>query len=318
MMSSSSDGGSSNGGGEINIVDYCGKPFIVNESEPIGSGCHGKVLRGIDHRGSLVALKLIPFKTKQHSEEIVKEIEMLSSLKHPNILPYISCALVPNLKKAYIITQYVSGGSLDAIRRQFGPMPPDLLRRFLRDILNAVKYLHSKDIIHGDIKPHNVLLDSSGACKLADFGSAFKKDVESAVQGSPMFMAPEHARGNPEKTSDVWSIGVVALFLAGATVKFTVSPSDIQSFIYNLATNAKMNPIIPATMDPTISEFVQLCVQRDHTLRPKPEDLLKFLEERRKSMTTDDRRNFSLSMTLGTVDESLPRGVTPPHVPPSK
>ena len=94
-----------------------------------------------------------------------------------------------------IFLEYVSGGTLERIYKTF-PMNENLLRVYTRQILEGLEYLHVNNVIHRDIKAANILLDSQGTCKLADFGSS-KKIYGSLNQnfnsfcGTPYWMAPE-------------------------------------------------------------------------------------------------------------------------------
>ena len=89
-------------------------------------------------------------------------------LRHRNIIDFIGATWAGST--AYIFTAWASGGSLHRMLRQFGPMRDSVLRRYARQLLLAPEYMHHKGVAHRDIKPGNVLVDSNGVVKVADFG----------------------------------------------------------------------------------------------------------------------------------------------------
>jgi mitogen-activated protein kinase kinase kinase len=130
-----------------------------------------------------------------------REIELLKDLQHENIVQYL-CALNPSfficeLRKLRILflsffldsslegdflnifLEYVPGGSVTALLRNYGAFEEPLVKNFVRQILNGLLYLHERDIIHRDIKGANVLVDNKGGIKISDFG--ISKKVEDSA-----------------------------------------------------------------------------------------------------------------------------------------
>lgn len=223
----------------------------TRSSEPIGSGGFSEVYLGLGGHGMLVAMKFFLLESAKSSiAELKNEVTLLSKLSHENIVSYVSCAFTSS--HFIIIMEYVSGGSLDSLRRQFGPLPLQALKKYLFDILRGLQYLHSKGSVHCDVKPHNALLHNDGVVKLTDFGSTVNQiqgnnltmttldaqklkhlngggggiDDEPSygvahddggdglvVRGTPHYMAPEAARNKICPASDIWSVGISVMEL---------------------------------------------------------------------------------------------------------
>ncbi|RLN57519.1 hypothetical protein BBJ29_004069 [Phytophthora kernoviae] len=169
----------------------------------IGAGSYGTVYLARDEEtGCLMAVKEI--RISEESEcairEATREVELLRSLKHEHIVKYLGCHVDSEAQTLSIFTEWVPGGSLEHNRKLFGGNER-VVRRFTRQLLSGVAYLHSKSIIHQDIKPTNILVDQNGVVKIADFGSS--RLINSAttncnasgssrsLRGTPNYMAPE-------------------------------------------------------------------------------------------------------------------------------
>lgn len=203
----------------IKFVDLGGTEW-TRSSDTLGSGAYADVYRGLSSTGTLAALKCIQLRSKNVAlSSISEEIRLFSCLDHENIVQYLSVFV----SDSYLIQimEFVPGGALDCLTKNFGSLKPGSCCRFVRDILCGLSYLHSKGIVHCDIKPHNVLLAMDGQCKLSDFGSAMRRaatdgEIEDVIElrGTPGYMAPEVAKGGlPTPKSDIFSLGVTILEL---------------------------------------------------------------------------------------------------------
>jgi mitogen-activated protein kinase kinase kinase len=106
-----------------------------------------------------------------------REIELLKELQHENIVQYLDSSM----DEAYlnIFLEYVPGGSVAALLRNYGAFEESLVRTFVRQILQGLSYLHGRDIIHRDIKGANILVDNKSCVKISDFG--ISKRVEDST-----------------------------------------------------------------------------------------------------------------------------------------
>lgn len=139
----------------------------------IAKGSGGtEVYRGLHPNGRIVAIKKVMINNPSVDLKAAeRELETLATLKHPNILRYIaSCHTGPYF---YIIMEFVSGGSLTDLIRNFGPLPESAIHRYTIDSLSGLEYLHRRGIVHRDISTNNIMVTIDGECKIADFGGAF-------------------------------------------------------------------------------------------------------------------------------------------------
>jgi serine/threonine protein kinase len=116
---------------------------------------------------------------------------MLSRLRHPNIVQYYGSTIENGC--LYIFLELVKMGSLQSILKKFQVFDEVIISTYTRQILEGLEYLHSKNTIHRDIKCGNILVDSNGQVKLADFGLAkqMNKALATSFKGTPFYMAPE-------------------------------------------------------------------------------------------------------------------------------
>eukprot|EP00756_Hemistasia_phaeocysticola_P022561 Hpha_TRINITY_DN15843_c0_g1::TRINITY_DN15843_c0_g1_i1::g.187583::m.187583 len=225
-------------------------------------------------------------KAKQQEREIndlLTEISILEKLRHDNIVTYVSSAVVG--RWVVLCMEYVPGGSLDSVMRNFGGLGLSSVRRYTKEIVRGMAFLHEAGIVHRDFKPGNVLLQIDGLCKIADFGaSAELKKVTGEVVGTPLYMAPEACTGNASKASDVWGIGVTVIEMITGEVPYTFTEEDPfvpQIFMYRLGHQEEMMPAIPEPREETKDalEMASACLTRNAEERPTCETLLhcKFL-----------------------------------------
>jgi serine/threonine protein kinase len=169
------------GGG---LVDAFGKAnieqcdFRWKRGEQIGQGSFGAVYQGLNEdTGALIAIKEMQFDAGDASPiaAMKEEIILLRALDHPHIVRYLGADVRGST--LYIMAEWMSCGSLRSLIEKFGPLQESVIRRYTRQILEGLAYLHSKRIIHRDIKGANVLVDESGMVKLADFGTAKRLEV---------------------------------------------------------------------------------------------------------------------------------------------
>ena len=148
-----------------------------------------------------VAIKVLPPEASHDAKVIHRfqqEAKTAAKLDHPNIIPIYRVESEAGLN--YFVMKYVNGSSLEQ-RLEQGPLPIDLARRILRDAAMALGHAHKRGIVHRDVKPANIMLESDGRVVLTDFGISKALDGGSALTGTgniigtPHYMAPEQAKG---------------------------------------------------------------------------------------------------------------------------
>ena len=127
----------------------------------------------------------------------------------------------------FIVFEYVEGENLKQLVERIGPMPVDRVLELGIQIAEALAFAHAHDLVHRDVKPQNVLIDSAGDAKVTDFGIARSLDVErgvtqtGTVMGTSNYLSPEQAAGKPvTQATDVYSLGVVLYELLTGEVPF--------------------------------------------------------------------------------------------------
>ncbi len=182
----------------------------------IGRGGMGIVYLARDVRlDRPVALKLLPPEraaSQALRERFLAEARLAAGLAHPNIVPIHAVEEIGDF--VFFAMRYVAGETLgDRIRRE-GRLAPWDAAHLLRDVAWALAYAHAQGVVHCDIKPDNILIDREGRALVADFGIARLADADRGprrVQGTPEYLSPEQAGGEPcDARSDLYSLGAVA------------------------------------------------------------------------------------------------------------
>merc|ERR1719284_1663839 len=128
---------------------------------------------------------------------LLLEINTLKRLRHPRIVKYYGCIRQEKEDDPalLIFLEFLPSGSIKGVLSKFGPYGIGLVRKYTRQILEGLEFLHSAKIVHRDVKGANILIDTQGDAKLADFGAC--KELEQTItggieiQGSIYWMAPE-------------------------------------------------------------------------------------------------------------------------------
>ncbi|NPB02840.1 MAG: serine/threonine protein kinase [Thermotogae bacterium] len=186
--------------------------------EKIGAGGMAVVYRGEHvYLKRPVAIKVLPpevAKDRRFVERFFKEAETASKLDHPHIVKILDFGDEDGL--LYLVMQYVEGETLERILHARGKLSLEEALSVALQILPALGYAHDKGIVHRDIKPGNIMINSNGKAYLLDFGIAAMMEEEIGttsegrkVVGTPEYMAPEQFRGKADARSDIYAFGVV-------------------------------------------------------------------------------------------------------------
>jgi len=170
--------------------------------EPIGRGGMGVVFRGRDRELDRdVAIKVTAWSTDADAERLRTEARTLAALEHPGIVPVHDVARLPD-GRVYSVMMLVRGERLDVCASRL-PLP-DRLRLFDR-ICDTVSFAHSRGVVHGDLKPANIMVGAFGQVLVLDWGGG----------GTEGYMAPEQRDGAAGTRSDVYALGAILRDLAG-------------------------------------------------------------------------------------------------------
>jgi len=188
----------------------------------LGTGGYGCV-RECLHRdtGEKYAVKTIDKSKVTRFDHIRREIELLRSIEHHNIMKMVD--YYEDVDYVHIVTEIYTGGELfDEIINNTtddGCLDEDQAAKIIKSILEAVQYLHDNDIVHRDIKPENILFEDAegSSIKLIDFGLSRKHGVNDTPMttqvGTSYYMSPDVFQGKYDRSCDLWSVGVVAYVL---------------------------------------------------------------------------------------------------------
>lgn len=198
------------------------------------------------------------------------EAQAVARLSHPNIVSIYDVAFAGGVH--YLIMEYVEGGSLKEYLDQMGPLPIEESLDIFHQLLNALQHAHENNVIHRDIKPHNILLDVKHNVKVTDFGLAvtttdLTHQTNNDVMGSVYYMSPEQIKGEQvTAATDTYSAGVLLYEMLCCQRPFT-GDSAVEIARQHLRGAVtpphKINPEIPTEL----SSFVMKALRRDKQLR---------------------------------------------------
>ncbi|KAK8827705.1 hypothetical protein WA577_007252 [Blastocystis sp. JDR] len=204
--------------------------YVIQKT--LGEGSLGKVkLSENMETHEQVAIKVFDkekVKKQNMAEQIKLEISIMNKLKHPNLVNLIE--VLGCKSKIFMVLEYVPNGELFDYILKKGRLQEDEARKFFRQLITGISYMHNHNICHRDIKPENLLLDKDMNIKISDFGlSAFigedaydSSSLQHTTCGSPNYVAPEVLKdsGYNGRFSDIWSCGVVLFVMVAGYLPF--------------------------------------------------------------------------------------------------
>uniref|UniRef100_A0A8K9X3U0 Mitogen-activated protein kinase n=1 Tax=Oncorhynchus mykiss TaxID=8022 RepID=A0A8K9X3U0_ONCMY len=230
-------GGSTGGGAAVpqphsSPASEVPSPAEMEPDRPIGYGAFGVVWSVTDPRdGRKVALKKMPnvFQNLVSCKRVFRELRMLCFFKHDNVLSALDILQPPQIdcfEEIYVITELMQS-DLHKVIVSPQPLTTDHIKVFLYQILRGLKYLHSAGILHRDIKPGNLLVNSNCLLKICDFGLARVEEPDPSRHMTQevvtqYYRAPEVLMGSRHYGSaiDVWSVGCIFAELLGRRILF--------------------------------------------------------------------------------------------------
>lgn len=293
----------------------------------LGAGGMGTVYKAHDtNLDRVVALKLLAPELAadgQSDQRFLREAKTAAKLRHPNIVTVYDFAQTD--KKCYLVMDYIQGQSLEQLLKKKKVGGTWACKTMLQ-ILSAMEHAHEQDIIHRDIKPANILLDARGVAYVSDFGLAKILSGESAkisrtgmILGTPSYMAPEQAAGDPnnpvDTRSDIYSLG--AVFYEMLTGKPPLEGDTLFNILFKLANEEvvsprKINPKVPPALDKICLKALEKKKEnRYQTAREMADDIKKHLQ-------TPGDLELTASPTVKTARPDAPPRQTAIAMPPPK
>lgn len=244
----------------------------------IGSGSYGKVVlyrSSADgkhyaikafHKSHLLKLRVAPSETAM--TDVLREVLIMKVLNHPNIVNLIEVIDDPTTDHFYMVLEYVEGKWVCEGAGPPGGLGVNTARKYLRDIVSGLMYLHAHNVVHGDIKPDNLLVTSSGSVKIGDFSvsQVFEDDNDELRRspGTPVFTAPECCLGLTYhgKAADTWAVGVTLYCMVFGKYPFL---GDTLQDTYDKIVN---NPLhLPDDMNPLLRNLIEGLLCKDPVQR---------------------------------------------------
>lgn len=245
----------------------------------LGKGAFGMVYKGqLVPSGDLVAVKNVSPQDQEQRDMIEKEIEVMSALRHPNIVTLLGIQRNGE-QDLDIIMEYVPGKALDVELQRKLPLDDETMRFWTKQLVSALVYCHGRNVIHRDIKGRNILVNGN-QLKICDFGSAalLGQDVSKATEDynyTPLWTAPEILTGEYDNRVDIWSLGCVLIEMGSG--KEPWSEEEFENPFRALFTigNTDKLPRLPENISAGCRDFTLQCLNRDPGLRPDARTLLK-------------------------------------------
>ena len=222
-----------------------------------------------------VAIKLLPLAhgaSPNARERFLREARAAARLSHPHIVPVH--AVEEHGALVWFVMTYVDGETLGDRVRRAGPLPTAELMRIVQEVAWALAHAHAQGVVHRDIKPDNILLERDGGRALVtDFGIAHVGDVHQTpaaarVVGTPQYMSPEQAAGEPaDARGDLYALGVTAFFAATGRLPFEGRTAAALLVQHVTAPAPPLLPSRPA-LPPRFAAAVDRCLAKDPADRP--------------------------------------------------
>jgi eukaryotic-like serine/threonine-protein kinase len=247
--------------------------------EVIGAGAHSKVARAFDPLiGRIVAIKLFPreLASGEGRQRFVREARVVGQISHPSIIALHDMGVDDASETPYLVMEFIDGQPLDKVLEK-GSLPVPKACAWAAEVATALAVAHRKGVIHGDVKPANILITDDNRIKLTDFGMArlaSRESKDTPLLGTPAYWCPEQIVGKPQDArSDIFSLGVVMYEMVTGQRPF--DSDSLQGICSRIMSST---PLPPSHANPSVPEafndVVASCLTKDPAHRCASADAL--------------------------------------------
>lgn len=247
----------------------------------LGKGSYGTVHLGMSLAHSkkyaikivsraLLRKKRFGASANKSDEEVLREVAVMKRLQHRNVVALIEVIDDPAGDKFYLVQEYMDLGPVMTEAEYNAPLKPDVARKYFRDVLCGLEYLHFQGVVHRDIKPSNILISSDGTAKLADFGaaaltSADGTDYLTEVKGTPAFQPPEvFLLESGQRYSgfavDIWAVGATLHCMVVGTPPYL---AENELALVEKLKHEDFRLSTAVQLDPHLRNLLQRCLTKD-------------------------------------------------------
>jgi len=255
------------------FVNYKEDPLeLFTDLQFIDEGCFGKVYKANYKKMNVqVAIKAIPLTNKVRMSDLLQEIAIMAELQHENITSYIGT--YKSGYEVWIVMEFMDGGKLTDLVFETSFSEPQIAS-ICFEALKGLDFIHKNGRIHRDIKSDNMLINSKGELKLADFGFCCSDTVKHrSVVGTPYWMAPEVVKGEEYGAKvDVWSLAIMAIELVDGDPPY-MDESPVRA-LFLITQNPPPTVKDPSIISPEFADFLSKCLQKEPDQRWSCAELL--------------------------------------------
>jgi serine/threonine-protein kinase 11 len=254
----------------------------------LGTGASSVVYLGVNRvTGEKYAIKRLRLVELARTGDAVagleREVRLMRMFRHPNVLKLFEVLHLPAANEIYMVLEYADNGSLSDSIEQSHRLQQSTAMSIIKQIAQALQYLHSAGYVHQDIKPSNIMLTKTGRAILSDFGIGHSFVSSSMVVGSPAYQAPEalddvycedsdggetEPGSGPDK-EDVWALGITLYQMLFLKLPF------VGDNLFEVVNDIKLHPLnIPEGTDPLLVNLLQGMINVDPAKRFTIDDVL--------------------------------------------
>ena len=249
----------------------------------LGNGSFGKVrlYRDKNYKELLFAIKTLKKEgiSSTQFNLLKREVDILSNMDHPYIVKYFG--IFEDDHFIHIVMEYLKGHDLGKLisLKNYTDFNENQMEQVIHQLLKALSFIHSKNIIHCDIKPENILFSDKRnlfSLKLIDFGLATFSEQHKNKAGTPVYMSPEMIDGNSLYVSDIWSVGVTVYQMLTTKFPFEGKEDDNNQLLFDKIKNEPYNKEYLKNIDCSkeVIDFIDKALQKDAKKRMTVEEAL--------------------------------------------